>query len=352
MPETYINLFSDTATRPTPEMRHAIANAEVGDEQRNEDPTVNALLQRVAELLNKDQAIFLPSGTMCNQIAIRLHCRPGEEIVMEETAHARNFEAGAAAAISGANVAVVRGHRGIFDAPALREAIRPEGTHFPTSRLVVVEQTSNLGGGAVWPLEALDELSDEARTHGLATHMDGARLLNACVETGIEASRYARDFDTAWIDFSKGLGAPVGAALAGPRELMDAAWKLKHQFGGAMRQSGIIAAAALYALDNHVERLAEDNRNAREFAAVIRELDGVTVSEVETNIVLIDLDGCGVSAGTFARELEERGVLLSEMPGNRLRAVTHLDVPATEVRQAAERFCEVYQELVTPERAG
>lgn len=346
MPETYINLFSDTATKPTAEMRHAIANAEVGDEQKREDPTVNALVDRVAELLDKDEAIFLPSGTMCNQIAVRLHCRPGDEIIMEQSAHVRNFEAGGAAALSGANVTTVPGRRGIFDAEALHSAVRPDEAHFPTSRLMVVEQTSNLGGGAIWPLERLDAVCAEAQELGLRTHLDGARLFNAAAESGIPAARYARDFDTAWIDFSKGLGAPVGAALAGPRELMEEAWKLKHQFGGAMRQAGIIAAAALYALDNHIERLAEDHANARRFASEVAQLSGIHVEEVETNIVLIDMSRSGVKAAVFAKALEARGVVLSVMPDERLRAVTHLDVTPEQVEEAARIFAETHAEEV------
>ena len=241
-----IDLYSDTQTRPSRAMREAMANAEVGDEQRNEDPTVRELCSMVAELLGKDAALFLPSGTMCNEIAYRTHTRPGDEIILHETSHAMHFEGGAPAALSGVMLRTLPGERGMFTADQVRATVRGNGPHFQRSRLVSVENTTNLGGGAVWSIDALDAVADAAHERGLATHMDGARLMNAVVASGVAASEFARGYDSAWIDMSKGLGAPVGGVLAGSHEFIAQALRHKHQFGGAMRQAGIIAAAGVY----------------------------------------------------------------------------------------------------------
>ena len=270
-----IDLYSDTQTRPSREMREAMANAEVGDEQRNEDPTVRELCSMVAELLGKDAALFLPSGTMCNEIAYRTHTQPGNEIILHETSHAMHFEGGAPAALSGVMLRTLPGERGMFDADQVRAAIRGDGPHFQRSRLVSVENTTNLGGGAVWSVDALDAVADAAHERGLSTHMDGARLLNAVVASGVPASEFARGYDSVWI-VSKGLGAPVGGVLAGSHEFMQAL-RHKHQFGGAMRQAGIIAAAGVYALQHNVDRLAEDHDNAKRFARLIAQIEGIDV---------------------------------------------------------------------------
>ncbi len=271
-------------------MRAAIAAAEVGDEQRGADPTTNRLEERVAELLGHEAALFLPSGTMCNQIALRLHIRPGgDELILDRTAHPVNFEAGGPAQLAGAMTQTIEGDGGIFTAGQLEEAIRtPASRYAPRSRVVSVEQTTNLGGGRVWSLEAIGGVLGVARRHGLRAHLDGARLMNAVVASGDPAADYAAPFDTAWIDFTKGLGAPVGAALAGSRELIDEAWRYKQMLGGAMRQSGIVAAGCLYALDHHVERLADDHANARQLAHGLAALDGVQLDPetVQTNIVI------------------------------------------------------------------
>src|SRR4051812_16696613 len=273
-----VNLFSDTQTRPTAAMRRAIADAEVGDEQRFDDPTVNALQELVAELLGKEAALFLPSGTMCNAIAFRLHLRPGgDEVILDRTSHPVRYEAGGPAALSGAMVQPLDGDGGIFTAAQVRTALRPAGDRYaPRSRLVSIEQTTNVGGGRVWPLETIEAVVDVAREHDLRAHLDGARLMNAVVASGVPAERYARPFDTAWIDFTKGLGAPVGAALAASRELIDEAWRYKQMFGGAMRQAGIVAAGAIHALEHHVERLAEDHEHARLLATGLAEIPGVS----------------------------------------------------------------------------
>src|SRR5437870_5170204 len=249
-------LTSDTVTRPTADMRRFVCEAEVGDEQKLEDPTVNLLNEMVAELLGKEAAVFLPSGTMCNEIALRAHARPGEEVIAHHTAHPINFETGGPGALARVNMRAIHGARGQFDAAAVEAAVRPPSRYAPRTRLVWVEQTSNLGSGSVWPLQRLEAGAAAAERHGLATHMDGARLMNAVVASGVSARDYAAPFDSAWIDFTKGLGAPVGAALAGSRAFIDEAWRCKQQMGGAMRQAGIIAAGGVYALRHHGKRRA------------------------------------------------------------------------------------------------
>lgn len=332
--EEQVNLLSDTQTRPTPEMRHAMAQAEVGDEQRFEDPTVQQLVERVADLLGHPAAVFMPSGTMCNEIALRLYIRPGgDEMLLHRTAHPRGFEAGGPAALAGAVLTPLDGAGGMFSVETMRQAIRRPGDRYaPRTRLVSVEQTTNLGGGRVWPPETVEEIVDVAREHSLRTHLDGARLMNAVVASGRDAAAFAGMFDTAWIDFSKGLGAPFGAVLAGSSELIDEAWRYKQMMGGAMRQAGIMAAGCLYALDHNVERLVEDHANARVLAEGLAELPGIDLdpSLVESNIVVFDVP----NAYTFGAALEEHGVLLGAMSGTQVRAVTHLDVDRAGIDRA------------------
>ncbi len=322
-----VDLSSDTVTKPSVAMRRFMCDAEVGDEQKGEDPTVNQLQETVAELLGKEAAVFLPSGTMCNEIAMRVHCRPGDEMLAHRTAHPIHFETGGPAALAGINVRPLDGLRGQFDAAAVHEAVRPDSRYFPRSRLLWVEQTSNLGGGSVWPLDRIESAVQAGRQHGLAAHMDGARLMNAVVKSGVSARTYAQPFDSAWIDFSKGLGAPVGAALAGSRAFIAEAWRLKQQMGGAMRQAGIIAAGGLYALRHLVERLAEDHAHARRLAEGLAELPGIKLdpAEVETNIVFFDVTGA-LDAPTAVERLLSRGVRMGALGPRTVRAVTHLDV--------------------------
>ncbi|MFP4068329.1 MAG: threonine aldolase family protein [Spirochaetaceae bacterium] len=331
-----IDLYSDTQTRPSRDMRRAMADAEVGDEQRREDPTTNRLQERVCELLGTEAALFLPTGTMANQISFRVHCRPGDEIIMERTAHARNFESGAPAALSGANAEIIEGQAGMFTARRLESVLRGGDNHFPRSRVVVIEQTSNVAGGTIWPLDQIEAVTETARRHGLAVHMDGARLFNAVVESNTPATEYARHFDSLWVDFSKGLGAPVGAALAGSREFIEQAWRFKHQFGGAMRQSGIVAAAALYALEHNIDRLADDHENARTLARGLDAIDGVTVEPVATNMVFFDVSGLGMGAEELVRLTMEHGLRFSPMGPARVRAVTHLDVSREQILEAVD----------------
>jgi threonine aldolase len=335
MAEGTVNLYSDTQTRPTEGMRRAIAEAEVGDEQRFADPTVTALQERVADLLGHEAALFLPTGTMCNAISFRLHVRPGgDEILLDRTSHPINAEAGGPAAISSAMLQALDGDGGRFSAAQMRDAIRPPDRYLPRSRLVSIEQTTNLAGGRIWPLEQIREVLGVARDHGMRAHLDGARLLNAVVATGVSAAEYASGFDTAWIDFTKGLGAPVGACVAASRELIDEAWRYKQMWGGAFRQSGIVAAAGLYALDHHVERLAEDHANARFLADGLAELPGVELdpATVESNIVIFgvpDPDG-------FVAALAQAGVEVSRVGPALIRMVTHLDVDRAGCERALD----------------
>jgi threonine aldolase len=327
---TPVNLYSDTQTRPTEGMRAAIAAAEVGDEQRGQDPTTRALEGRVAELLGQEAAVFLPSGTMCNEIALLLHIRPGgDELIAERTAHPINSEAGGPAALAGAMVRTLTGEGGIFTAAQLEDALRTPGNRYmPRSRLAWVEQTTNLGGGRVWPLATIDEVLAAATRHGLRTHLDGARLLNAVVASGVPASEYAGGFDTAWIDFTKGLGAPVGAVLAGSAELIGEAWRRKQMLGGALRQSGIVAAGCLYALDHHIDRLAEDHEHARLLAEGLAELPsvGIDPAAIETNIVIFEVPDAPALVRSVADEVE-----LQAVDAHRVRAVTHLDIGTADI---------------------
>jgi threonine aldolase len=332
-----IDLSSDTKTRPTPAMRQIMANAEVGDERVNEDPSVNRLVERCAKLLGKEAALFLPSGTMCNEIALAVHCKPGDEVICDATSHIISFEGGGPAALAGVMLNAVIGARGIYSAAQLQQKIRPDVPYAPRQRLVEVEQTANFGGGSIWPLSTLQEVANVAHAAGLATHMDGARLLNACVASGIAAAEYARGFDSVWIDFSKGLGAPGGAVLAGKRDFVLEATRLKLRWGGAMRQSGIIAAACEYALDHHVARLADDHANAQRLAAGVAAIDGVSidVSTVETNLVYFNIDRPDWDAEKLCRAMLEQGVRMAPMGGVRtIRAVTHLDVDAAGIDAA------------------
>jgi threonine aldolase len=338
-PAILVDLYSDTVTRPTPEMRRFMCDAEVGDEQQFEDPTVNRLQDMVAELLGKEAALFLPSGTMCNQVAFAVHCRAGDEILLHETAHPLLYEAGGAAALVGAVFRPLTGPRGMFTAAQLRQAVRPPVHYMPRSRVISLEQTANIVGGACWPLREVEAVCTAARELGLARHMDGARLMNAVVSSGTPARDFAAQVDSIWLDLTKGLGAPVGAVLAGSRSFIEQAWVFKQRLGGAMRQAGIIAAGGIYALTHHVSRLAEDHERARRLAAGLAELPGVAVDadRVETNIVIFDVRGTGLSGDEFARRtLVSHGVRFSVMAPTTVRAVTHLDVPPGGIERALD----------------
>jgi threonine aldolase len=332
-----VDLFSDTVTRPTPAMRRFMAEAEVGDEQLREDPTVNQLQTMVAELLGKEAALFLPSGTMCNQVAFSVHCRPGDEILLHELAHPLLYEAGGAAAMTGAVFRPLPGPRGQFTADQVRQAVRPLVHYMPRTRVVSIEQTANIVGGTCWPLAEIEAVCGAARDAGLICHMDGARLLNAAVSTGVSAKALAEPFDSAWIDLTKGLGAPVGAVLAGSGDFIEQAWRYKQRFGGAMRQAGVIAAGGIYALTHHVDRLAQDHERARQLARGLAELKGIGIDAagVETNIVIFEVQKRGLSGDAFAdRTLSSHRVRFSVIGPTTVRAVTHLDIPSDGIERA------------------
>src|SRR6202049_3973535 len=332
LPPVGINLLSDTQTRPTPARREGIARAEVGNEQIGDDPSVNVLCERVAALLGKQAAVFMPSGTMCNVAATLVDCRPGDEILAHETAHIIAREGGAHAALGGFQITPLPGADGQFSPEAFRKALHPRSRYQPPQTVVSVEQTANIGGGTIWKKAALDEVVKIAKANGLATHMDGARLLNACVATGIAAHDMAAGWDSAWIDFSKGLGAPVGAVIAGSGDFIDEVWRWKQRLGGSMRQAGICATACTFALDHHVDRLAEDHANARALARGLSQIAGMEVQEPETNLVFFKPDGTGVTGEKMVAALRQRGVLLAMMDG-RIRACTHLDVSADMIEE-------------------
>ncbi|MCY3579847.1 MAG: threonine aldolase family protein [bacterium] len=326
------NFYSDTQTKPTAGMRAAVLEAEVGDEQLGSDPTTLRLERRVAELLGKEAALFLPSGTMCNEIAIKVHIDPGDEVIAHRTSHIIGFESGGPAALAGAMIHALDGDHGRFTGEQVRQAVRPKSRYMPPSRLVSIEQTANLAGGAIWPQEAIDEVVEAARSTGLATHMDGARLLNAAVASGVPAARIAEGMGSVWIDLTKGLGAGVGAVMAGDQEFIERAWRWKQQWGGAMRQSGILAAMGLYALDHHVDRLADDHTRAARIGEALDNMARVDeVLPVETNIVVFRMTSDGPSAGQLMSAAQESGVMISGRDERSCRIVTHLDVDDDDV---------------------
>ncbi len=329
-----INLYSDTQTRPSRAMKQAMLDAEMGDEQGGSDPSVWALCDRAAAMLGKEAAMFLPSGTMCNQVAIATHCRPGDEILAHEDAHIQSSEAGGPGAISGVLIRGLPGERGIFDAATLEDAIRPISRYSPPQTLVEVEQTANKGGGACWTVDGLNAVSAVARRHGMAVHMDGARLMNAAVALGVPAPELTAGCDTVWLDFTKGLGAPLGAVLAGSKAFIGEAWRWKQRLGGSMRQGGMNAAACSYALEHNIDRLAEDHANAAALARGMAQIEGITVEAPETNLVFFDTSGTGMTVAEFAAKLRPLGVLLSGPDTYRGRACLHLDVSAAQVEEA------------------
>jgi threonine aldolase len=329
-----IDLYSDTRTRPSRAMREAMLAADVGDEQAGSDPSVWALCDYSARLLGKEAAMFLPSGTMCNQVAIATHTRPGDEILAHEDAHIQSSEAGAPGAISGVLIRGVPGERGIFSPETLKEAIRPVSRYSPPQTLVEVEQTANKGGGACWTVAGLQAVADVAHAHGMKVHMDGARLMNAAVALGVPASDITAPCDTVWLDFTKGLGAPLGAVLVGSKDFIGQAWRWKQRLGGAMRQGGMNAAACLYSLQHNIDRLAEDHANAAALARGMAQIPGVTVEMPETNLVFFDIRGTGMTIPEFAARLRPHGVSVSATDAYRGRACLHLDVSAAMVEEA------------------
>ena len=336
-----IDLRSDTVTKPTEAMRAAMAAAEVGDDVLGNDPTVNALEQRTAEILGKDAAVYMPSGTMTNQVALRSHTEPGDEVVLEAEAHVYFYEAGGPAALAGVMMRLVQGVRGIFTGDDLRAVLRPANIHFPRTKLVCVENTTNRGGGSVWPMATLADVATTAREAGLALHMDGARIWNAAVALGVSEREIAEPFDSVSVCFSKGLGAPVGSALAGSAEFIARARRFRKMYGGGMRQAGIIAAGALHALEHHRDRLADDHANAKAFAAGIAEIDGIEIdlATVETNIAIFRVTA--MPAIQLVEKLGAAGVAVLATGPDTIRAVASLAATDADIATAVGVFADI-----------
>jgi threonine aldolase len=340
-----VDLRSDTVTRPTPEMRAAIASAEVGDDVLGDDPTINRLQEHMAGFLGKEDSLYVPSGSMANQVAIRSVCEPGDELIIDESTHTYNYETGGPSALSGVSLRIVPGKRGIFTARDVENAVRASNVHFPHSRAVIVENTNNRGGGSIWPVANVAEIRRVADRHNLHVHIDGARIMNACVANGHKPTDYTQYADSVSMCFSKGLGAPVGSIVAGPRPFIDRCRRFRKMFGGAMRQAGILAAAALYAIEHNVERLADDHANAKRLAEALANLPAITLdpATVETNIVIFDIDPSLGTAADFVARLRDHDVWLLPISAQRLRAVTHLDVSSEQI----DRAIGVFRELCT-----
>jgi threonine aldolase len=343
MMKNFIDLRSDTVTRPTSAMRKAMSEAEVGDDVFGEDPTVNALQEKVANLLGKEAALFVPSGTMANQLSIKSHTQPGDEVIIETSSHPYNFEGGAGAALSGIQFQCLKGVRGILDASQIEEAIRPADHHFPVTKLICLENTHNRGGGSIYPLEKMAEIYRLTKSKGLLLHLDGARLWNASVATGIKPHEYAQWADSVSVCLSKGLGAPIGSLVAGSKPFIDRVHRFRKMFGGGMRQVGIIAAAGIYALNHHLERLKEDHHNAKRLAVGMKEFKGVSIDpkHVETNIVIFDVTDTGMTGAQVAEAMKKEGVLIHAFGKTQIRLVTHLDVSSEDIEIALKAFKKV-----------
>ena len=338
-----VDLRSDTVTRPSAAMREAIAHAEVGDDVFGDDPTVNALQDKVAALFGMEAALFVPTGTMGNQVCIHAHVNPGEEILFEAGAHIFNYEVAAPAALSGALTHPIVGHRGVITADDVRARIRPRDVHTPLTRMVSLENTNNRAGGAIFPLDEIERIHAVAREHELIMHLDGARIWNAHVATGIALSEYAQYFDSISACFSKGLGCPVGSIVIGSRAIIEQAHRARKRFGGGLRQAGILAAAAIYALDHNLERMREDHDNARYLATELVQMPGVEidVDATQTNIVVIDIAGTGKVPDAVVAALHAKGIWALVIGQTHIRCVTHLDVSREGCEIAVAAFREV-----------
>jgi len=346
MTSSIIDMRSDTVTKPTPGMRRAMAEAEVGDDMSGEDPTVNRLEALMADLLEKEAAVFACSGTQSNQMGVRTHCQPGDELLIESMGHIANFEQGAPAALSGVTCRLINGRFGMLDLADVEGKIRADNQHLCVTRLVCLENTTNQGGGRVYPQGNIDRVCQWAHRHGLKVHLDGARLFNAVVASGSTAAKICRDIDTVSICFSKGLGCPMGSVLVGSKSDIAKARRIRKLFGGALRQAGIVAAAAIYAMENHVERLQVDHDNARAFADRVAQIDGITLEppDVETNLVFFNVDPELGNAAQLSAKLKQRGVRINASGPRRLRACTHLDVDLESVLRAADTVAAVVEE--------
>ncbi len=333
-----IDLRSDTVTRPTGAMWEAMRGAELGDDVLGDEPSVLRLQQRVASELGKDEACFFPSGTMANQSAILATTQPGDEVICHPTAHIYHYESGAPAALSGVTLRFADGERGMYEPDALSACVRPVNHHFAPARLAIIENTSNGGGGSVWPIELVERVAARAREHGLKTHLDGARLWNASVASGVPLKDFAQHFDTVSVCFSKGLGAPVGSAVAGDTQTMARVYRIRKMFGGAMRQSGLLAAACTFAMDHHIDRLADDHANAKHLAESLAPFEPLTIdaASIETNIAFFRVDPGWGPASKLVDMLEAQGVRTIASAPDQIRVVTHLDVSRPMIDRAIE----------------
>ncbi|GAB1724865.1 MAG: aminotransferase class I/II-fold pyridoxal phosphate-dependent enzyme [Nitrospiraceae bacterium] len=339
-----IDLRSDTVTKPSPAMREAMARAEVGDDIYGEDPTVNRLQEVGAALVGKRAALFVPSGTLGNQLSLRAQAQPGHEVIVEGQSHIIRYEQGAAAALAGVQLHWVTGKQGLMTAEQVQAAIRPKDPYSIQSALICIENTHNAGGGRVYPLSTIHAIRAVATAHGLPMHLDGARLFNAVVASGVSAAEYARHFDTVTFCLSKGLGAPAGSLIATDDPgLLERLRRFRRMYGGAMRQSGILAAAGLYALEHHIQRLSDDHAHAKRLAARLQQIPAVTIDPtlVETNILFFDVHSPKFSTPAFVAALKQEGVLINAVGGFTCRAVTHLDVSSEAIEQAADHIARV-----------
>lgn len=340
----FIDLRSDTVTKPTDGMRKAMASAEVGDDVFGEDPSVNLLQERMADLLGKEKALFVASGTMGNLVSILTHTRPGDEVILEANAHPFHYEAAGAAAFGGVQFYPVPGERGVLTDKEVARAVRPDDPHYARTRLVCLENTHNRGGGKIYPLEEIEKIRALADSRGIAMHLDGARLFNASVASGISPKAYSALFDSVTVCLSKGLGCPVGSVVAGSKEWIEAAHQNRKRLGGGMRQAGILAAAGLYALDHHVERLAEDHRRAHDLADAISQIPlfEFTPSTVETNIIVLPIHDPETTPEAVVERLKTEGVLAVPFGPRKIRLVTHLGIDDKDVAKTIEVFQKLF----------
>jgi len=340
----FIDLRSDTVTKPTAGMRKAMAAAEVGDDVYGEDPTINALQEKVAQMLGKERAVFVPSGTMANQLSIKAHTQPGDEVIIDASSHAYNFEGGAGAVLSGVQFFCLPGTRGILKVSQVEEAIRPIDAHFPVTRLICLENTHNRGGGSVYPIKNMSEIFKLAKSRGLLVHLDGARLWNASAASGIKPGEYAQRADSVSVCLSKGLGAPVGSLVAGSAAFIDRVHRFRKMFGGGMRQAGILAAAGIYALDHHLEKLKATHDQAKRLAFGLSGCRGVSIDpgQIETNIIIFDVTHSGKTSALVAAAMKEKGVLIHASGKTQIRLVTHIDISDNDIDKALKAFKQVF----------
>jgi threonine aldolase len=345
MNQKFIDLRSDTVTKPSKAMRQAIAEAEVGDDVFEDDPTVKKLEEMVAELLGKEKALFVSSGTMANEVAIKSHTKPGDEVILEEDSHIYNYEVGAPSVLCGVQVKPLKGERGVLTIQQILDHIRPEDIHVPPTTLICLENTHNRAGGTIYPLGEIKKIREATKPFGIKMHLDGARLWNATIATGIPLDEYARHFDSVSVCLSKGLGAPIGSVISGDSGFIQIARRNRKMFGGGMRQVGIIAAAGIYAIENNFNRLIEDHRNAKVLAQGVSKTPGLSVDleSVQTNIVVIDIRESGMDVAHVLEKLKEKSVLAVPFGKNKIRCVTHLDVNRDDIYKALEVFKEVFE---------